>query len=126
MIRTAGVVLPALFFAFAALGLCVARRRARLAVMLAGATLLTGLLTLGSLLAGPHFWAGLMVGSGSSAGVLRAIDATAYDGATAALRGHSIFIAALGASVLAGLAVVRYLEPRMTTGPGGSTAIKAE
>jgi hypothetical protein len=123
MIRTAGVVLPALFFAFAVLGLCLARRRARLAVVLAGATLLTGLATLGSLLAGPHFWAGLMAGSGSSAGVLRAIDATAYDGATAALRGHSILIAVLGAGVLAGLAVARYLGPRMVSGPEAGRAI---
>ncbi len=115
MIRTAGVVLPALFFTFAVLGLCIARRRARLAVVLAGATILTGLLTLGSVLAGPHFWAGLMAGSGSSAGVVRAIDATAYDGATAALRGHSILIAILGAGVLAGLAVARYVGPRLMT-----------
>jgi hypothetical protein len=126
MIRTAGVVLPALFLAFAALGLCFARRRARLAVVLAGATVLTGLLTLGSLLAGPHFWAGLMVGSGPSAGVLRSIDATAYDGATAALRGHSILIAVLGAGILAGLAVARYLGPRFMTGPVGGPAVNQD
>jgi hypothetical protein len=126
MIRTAGVVLPALFFAFAALGLGIARRRGRLVMVLAGATALTGLATLISLLAGPHFWSGLMVGSGSSAGVVRAIDRTTYDGATAALRGHSLAIAVLGAGVLAGVAAARYFRPRLMTGPGGGAVVNRE
>jgi hypothetical protein len=115
MIRTAGVALPALFLAFAALGLCMAPRRGRLAVVLAGATALTGLVTLGSVLAGPHLWTGLMVGSGSSAGVLRAADTAAYDGATSALSGHSLAVAILGAGLLAGLAAARYVRPGLAS-----------
>jgi hypothetical protein len=95
-------------------------------LVLAGATALTGLVTLGSLLAGPQFWAGLMVGSGSSAGVLRAIDSTAYDGATAALRGHSLLMVVLGAGVVAGLAAASYFRPSLITGRGRGTAMNRQ
>jgi hypothetical protein len=53
--------------------------------------------------------------------VLRAIDATSYDAATAALRGHSVLMTILGAGLLAGLAVARYVRPRLMTGSDGGT-----
>jgi len=120
MIRTAGVVLPVLFVVCVGLALGLTRRRRRLAMVLAAATILVGLVTFGSLLAGPQFWDGLMVRSGSSAGILRAVDATLFNGATTALRNDSIAVAVLGTGVLAALVAARQIRAsRWTTGREG-------
>jgi hypothetical protein len=110
MIRVAGVVLPALFVACVGLALGLSRRRRRLAVILAGATVLTGLVTFASLLAGPGFWDGIMVRPGSTAGVLRAVDSSVFNGATSALRTDSLVVAILGLGALAGLAAAHRIR----------------
>jgi hypothetical protein len=110
MIRIAGVVLPALFVACVGMALGVSRRRRRLAVILAGATVLVGLATFGSLLAGPQFWDGLMVRPGSTAGVLRAVDAAVFNGATSALRNDSLVVVMAGLGALVALLTTRQIR----------------
>ncbi len=121
MIRIAGVVLPALFVVCVGLALGITRRRRRLAMVLAAASVLVGLVTFGSLLAGPQFWDGLMVRPGSTAGVLRAVDTTVFNGATAALRNDSIVVVVLGLGALVGLVATRQIRAsRWMTGGDGA------
>jgi hypothetical protein len=110
MIRIAGVVLPALFVVCVGLALGISRRRRRLAVILAGATVLVGLVTFGSLLAGPQFWDGLMVRPGSTAGVLRAVDAAVFNGATTTLRNESVAVVIVGLGALGALGGARLIR----------------
>jgi hypothetical protein len=110
LIRTAGVVLPVLFFVCAGLALGISRRRRRLALVLAGATVLVGVVTFGSLLAGPQFWDGLMVRPGSTAGVVRAVDAAAFNGATDSLRTESLVVVGLGLGALAAMVAARQIR----------------
>jgi hypothetical protein len=108
-IRTAGLVLPPLALAFAALAVVVSRRRVRMAMILAGATAAAGLATFASLWAGPGFWANLTSHAGPAAGVVRAAQRTVFDWATAGLRQHSLWIAAAGGVALAALVGGRLL-----------------
>jgi hypothetical protein len=109
-IRTAGVVLPTLSLALAALAIVISRRRVRMAMILATAAVATGLVTFASLWAGPGLWGGLMSQPGQAAGVVRAAQRTVFDGATRGLRQHSLLLAGVGASVLAALAASRWLK----------------
>jgi hypothetical protein len=106
-IRVAGILLPALYLAFAALALLVTRNRRRLAMVLAGATAATGLATLALLWVGPGFWTGLISGSGATAGLVRAAGGTVFDSATASLRENSLLVVAAGTCALAALAFSR-------------------
>jgi hypothetical protein len=106
-IRLAGVVLPALFVVFAGLALWITRRRRRVALILAGATAATGLLTLGLVWAGPQFWSSLIGRPGPSGGVVRAADGAVFAGVTAGLRAHCLMLAAVGVGALVALAISR-------------------
>jgi hypothetical protein len=120
LVRTAGLALPALSVVLAAIALGLARRRGRLALIMAGATALTGLLTLASVVVGPHFWVGFMVKPGPTAGVFRAADTTVFNRATAGLWDHSLVVAAAGACLLAALAAGLHLRTsRLMAGAHG-------
>jgi hypothetical protein len=120
MIRIAGIVLPALFVACVGLALGFSRRRRRLAMILAAASVGVGVVTFGSLWFGPQFWDGLMVRPGSTAGVLRAVDSTLFNGSTAALRIDSLAVALLGTGALVALVAARPLRgSRWLTGGNG-------
>ena len=108
-IRTAGIVLPPLALVSAALAVVVSRRRVRMAIILAAATVAVGMATFVSLSAGPGLWADLTTQSGPAAGVVRAAQRTVFEGATAGLRRHSLVIAGAGAVVLATLGVGRMI-----------------
>jgi hypothetical protein len=114
-IRIAGLVLPALSLVLAALAVAISRRRARTAMMLAAAAAAVGLLTFVSLRAGPGMWAGLASQRGPAAGVIRAAQRTAFSSATAALRQHSLLVAAAGAVVVAILGAGRWIKSVMVT-----------
>jgi hypothetical protein len=103
-IRIAGVVLPALFVGFLVLGLGLARRRRRLAAVIAAASAITGLATVALLGAGPQFWAGFVSRSGAAGGIVRAVDRAGFNSATAGLRQHSLAIAVVGAVAFVALA----------------------
>jgi hypothetical protein len=106
-IRTAGVALPPIALVSAVLAIVVSRRRVRMAMILAGATAAVGVATFASLWAGPGFWANLTSQAGPAAGVVRAAQRTVFDGATAGLRRHSLWIAGAGGVMLATLVAGR-------------------
>jgi hypothetical protein len=105
-IQFAGVALPAMFVVFLILGIWITPRRRQLALILAGATAVTGLVTLGLLWAGP-FWSGLVSRPGPGGAVVRAADTTVFGSATSGLRAHSLLVATIGASALVALAISR-------------------